>query len=182
MKHLGTEIIETERLILRPFVRDDAQAMFNNWAKEPEVTRFLTWPTYDSVETACAILADWTGQYVRKDFYQWAIVPKFLGQPIGSISVVAQNEKARWMEIGYCIGKNWWHQGYTSEAMQAVMDFLFDQVGVNRIQACHATINPHSGDVMKKCGMELEGIHRQAGWCNAGVVDMCCYAKLKQDR
>lgn len=182
MKHLGTEVIETERLMLRPFQKEDAQAMFDNWAKDPEVTRFLTWPAYTTVETANSILADWTSQYVRKDYYNWAIVPKDLGQPIGSVSVTEQNEKAQWMEIGYCIGKPWWHQGYTSEAMAAVMDFLFDKVGVNRIQACHAVENPHSGGVMKKCGMEFEGIHRQAGWCNVGIVDMCYYARLKQDR
>jgi ribosomal-protein-alanine N-acetyltransferase len=52
MKHIGTKRIETERLILRRVTHEDAQAMYRNWASDPEVTRYLTWPTYEKVETA----------------------------------------------------------------------------------------------------------------------------------
>lgn len=57
--------------------------------------------------------------------------------PIGAMNVVSFNEKVKSATIGYCIGRNWWRQGYTSEALQAVMDFLFDEVGVLRIEAEH---------------------------------------------
>lgn len=50
MDHLGTKRIETQRLILRPFVQEDAQAMYENWCSDPEVTKYLTWPAYTSVE------------------------------------------------------------------------------------------------------------------------------------
>lgn len=56
MKHLGTKPMETPRLVLRPFVREDAQAMFDNWASDPAVTKFLSWPTYRNVEDAHSIL------------------------------------------------------------------------------------------------------------------------------
>ena len=55
MKHCGTQRIETERLLLRRFSIDDADAMFRNWASDPEVTRFLTWPAHSSVEVSRAV-------------------------------------------------------------------------------------------------------------------------------
>lgn len=50
MRHCGTKVIETERLILRQFEMDDKTAMFNNWASDTDVAKYLTWPAHDSVE------------------------------------------------------------------------------------------------------------------------------------
>ena len=146
------------------------------------VTKFLTWPVYTSLDTAIHILNEWTASYEKPDFYQWAIVPKDINEPIGSISVVSTNEKTQMAEIGYCIGRSWWNQGITSEALRAVIDFMFDQVGANRIQAKHDVNNPHSGLVMKKCGMKYEGTLRSAAVNNQGVCDVSIYALLKSDR
>ena len=108
MNHQGTNTIETQRLILRRFTLEDASAMYRNWASDPEVTRFLTWPTHSSVEVSRQVLLDWTEQYQDDTFYQWAIVPKELGEPVGSIGVVHLNEQAQLAHIGYCICANWW--------------------------------------------------------------------------
>lgn len=182
MTHLGTKILETERLQLRPFEKTDAQAMFANWASDPEVTKFMTWPTHASVDISAAVLEDWTSHYGEEGYYQWAIVLKDLGLPIGSISVVRQNDQVGKVEIGYCIGKQWWHQGITSEALQAVITFFLGEVGANRVEACHDPNNPHSGGVMAKCGMTYEGTQRQAGVNNQGICDLCWYAILAQDK
>ncbi|MDO4379724.1 MAG: GNAT family protein, partial [Clostridia bacterium] len=103
-------------------------------------------------------------------------------EPIGSISAVSVKEKISSVQIGYCIGKKWWHNGITSEALKAVMDYFFDVVGVNRIEARHDSKNPNSGKVMKKCGMKYEGTLRSADWNNQGICDACYYALLKSDR
>ena len=182
MNHCGTRMIETKRLLLRKFVIEDADAMFRNWASDKEVTKFLTWTVYTSLDAAIHILNEWTTSYEKPDFYQWAIVPKDVNEPIGSISVVSTNEKTQMAEIGYCIGRLWWNQGITSEALRAVIDFMFDQVGANRIQAKHDVNNPHSGLVMKKCGMKYEGTLRSAAVNNQGVCDVSIYALLKSDR
>ena len=182
MKHLGTQIIETPRLILRRFMLEDAPAMYCNWASDPEVTKYLSWPTHSSVAVSQQVLLDWTGQYGDERFYQWAIVPKKLGQPIGSIGAVRLNDQARLVHIGYCIGRNWWHQGITSEAMKAVMDYFFEEVGVNRVEARHDPRNVNSGAVMRKCGMQFEGTHRQSDWSNQGICDASWYALLAQER
>lgn len=182
MKHLGTKTLETPRLILRQFCADDAQAMYDNWCSEPEVTKYLTWPTYTSVDTAHEILAIWTKEYEKKDFYQWAIELKETGQPVGSISVVEQKEKVKVAHIGYCIGKQWWHMGIMSETLKAVMDFLFDEVGFNRLESRHDPNNPNSGKVMTKCGMKYECTMRQSDWNNQGICDAAWYALLKEER
>ena len=183
MKHLGTKVLETERLILRPCVPEDAGPMFRNWAGDPEVTKYLTWPTHTSEEVSAMVIADWQKRCEKPDCYLWVIVLKELNEPIGSMSVVnIIDEKIQAMEVGYCIGQRWWHQGITSEALSRVMDFLFDEVGIQRVSARHDPRNPRSGAVMRKCGMKYEGTHRRADWNNQGVCDEAVYALLRDER
>lgn len=182
MKHLGTCTLETERLILRMFTMEDAQAMFENWASDVEVTRFLTWPAHKSAAVSRSVLESWVSGYEKPDFYQWAIVLKSLGQPIGTISVVEQDDRFQKAHIGYCIGKNWWHQGIMSEALKAVMNFLFDDVGYQRLEARHDPRNPNSGAVMMKCGMKYEGTLRRSDRNNQGICDASWYAALREER
>ena len=183
MNHQGTKRIETPRLILRPFTTADAEAMYKNWASDKTVTQYLTWPAHGSVQVTGQLLALWEENYARKDYYQWAIVPKDgPDEPIGGMSVVSYNEDLDSAEVGYCIGRLWWNQGLTAEALQAVIDFLFDEVGVNRIEARHDTRNPASGKVMQKCAMQVEGTMRQAARNNQGICDIRQYAILRQDR
>jgi ribosomal-protein-alanine N-acetyltransferase len=91
VNHKGTQVLTTPRLTLRPFMADDAPAMFANWAGDPEVTKFLTWPTHPNVEVSQMICNDWASHYTESDYYQWAIV--YNGQPIGSMAVVDHDER-----------------------------------------------------------------------------------------
>ena len=183
MNHCGTQRLETERLILRRFAIEDAEAMFRNWAADPEVTKYLTWPAHAGADVSRAVLEDWTAAYARPDYYQWAIVLKGNGgDPIGSIGAVALNEDVSVAQIGYCLGRGWWHRGIMSEALNAVIDFFFNEVGANRVEARHDPRNPHSGAVMQKCGMQYEGTQRSSDRNNQGICDTCWYAILKSDR
>ena len=110
-----------------------------------------------------------------------AIVPKDLGEPINGINIVRSNMDTGSVTIAYRIGKAWWRKGYTSEAFATVIKFLFEEVGVNRIEATHPQENPNSGKVMAKCGLKYEGTLRQAGKNNQGVFDELCYAILAED-
>lgn len=181
--HKGTQAIETPRLLLRRAVAEDAQPMFDHWANDPEVTKYLTWAPHGTVEVTKVVIHAWIRSYEKDNTYQWMIALKETPHsPIGTISVVAQNSDIGSAEIGYCIGRDWWHQGIMAEALQAVMDFLFDEVGMNRLEARHDPQNPNSGAVMKKCKMEYEGTLRQSDRNNQGLCDTCVYALLKQDR
>lgn len=182
LTHQGTKTLETPQLILRRFTTEDAQPMFDNWASDPEVTKFLTWPAHRDPEITARVLKSWVEDYAKADIYQWAITLRTYGDaPIGSIGVVAFDEGTACAEIGYCIGRRWWHQGIMSEALSAVMGFLIGEVGVNRIQARHDVRNPHSGAVMRKCGMRYEGTFRQAGRNQQGICDVSQYAFLAGD-
>ncbi len=183
MQHRGTKLLETDRLILRPFYVEDADAMFRNWASDPDVTKYLTWPPHSHINITRFLLENWVKEYDNPSFYQWAIVLKENGpEPIGSISVVSKKEEIRAAEIGYCMGKNWWHRGIMTEALRSVIDYLFDEVGFLRLESRHDPNNPHSGAVMRKCGMHLEAITRQSDLNNQGIVDACHYALLKKER
>lgn len=183
MKHLGTQYLETERLILRKFTEKDAKAMFQNWASDKEVTKYLMWTELKTEEESLNIIKEWIESYEKEDYYQWAIVIKNEGpDPIGCIGVSSYNDKVMMVHIGYSIGKKWWNQGITSEALKVIMDFFFDEVGVMRIESRHDPRNIYSGSVMKKCGMRYEGTLRMADWNNQGICDAAYYALLKSER
>lgn len=183
MKHCSTQRLETERLVLRRYVESDAEAMYRNWASDREVTKYLMWQPHSSQEVSQSVINDWIEHYSDKDYYNWAIVLKDgADEPIGNIAVVHMNEEISMVHIGYCIGRRWWHNGITSEALKAVMDFLFDEVNANRIESRHDPRNPNSGKVMQKCSMKYEGTLRSSDWNNQGICDACYYALLKSER
>jgi RimJ/RimL family protein N-acetyltransferase len=80
--------------------------MFRNWASDPEVTKFLTWPVHGCIAVSETVIGSWIQEYEQDSYYQWMIVLKELGQPIGSISVVRQSDRVKEAEIGYCIGSS----------------------------------------------------------------------------
>ena len=84
--------------------------------------------------------------------------------------------------LGYCLGRTWWHRGITTEALKAVIGFLLTEVGLRRVDAYHDPRNPHSGAVMKKCGMQYEGTLRASVQNNQGICDACWYGILKDEK
>lgn len=181
MKHKGTVTLETERLILRKFTENDAEAVFRNWASDDEVTKYLTWPAHRSVEDSAGYIAYCLGTYIEISSYQWGIELKETGELFGNISVVRMNEDIEAAELGYVIGRRFWGNGYMAEAVKAVIAFLFEEVGVNRISARHDTNNPNSGKVMKKAGMQYEGTLRQGDRNNQGIVDCAICSVLRSE-
>lgn len=182
MNHKGTLRIDTENLILRKFKLSDAEAMYKNWASDSEVTKFLTWNPIDSVEVSKSIIEGWVDEYKNNNIYQWAIVPKNNGdEPIGAISVVRQDEEVSMVQVGYCIGRQWWNKGITSEALSALIKFFINEVNVNRIEARFDPRNLNSGKVMMKCGMKYEGTMRKADKNNQGICDSVMYSLLAEE-
>ena len=180
LNHKGTTTIKTKRLTLRRFTLQDAEAMYSNWASDTRVAKFLTWLPHESIEVTKALLNDWCTHYDEKNYYNWLI--EFEGQAIGNISVVRQSERDRSCEIGYCLAWKHWGKGITSEALKAVVDFLFSQVHMHRIVVENATENPVSGFVAKKCGFTLEGIRKEAFLAFDGRwFDICHNAILETE-
>ena len=128
MNHKGSVELLTKRLLLRPFRMEDAYAMYENWASDEEVVKYLRWPAHQDVTISQKVLSQWTSHYHEPDYNQWAIELRESHQIIGSISVVSKNEEVGMVHIGYCIGRTWWHQGYTSEALERLITFFFEDV------------------------------------------------------
>lgn len=171
MTHCGPIIIETPRLTLRPFAESDAQNMFSNWASDPEVTKFLTWPTHESVEVTRKVIGFWSDRDNLTN-YNWCIALKPNDEAIGSIAAVAIDEESESLEIGYCISKRFWGQGIVPEAAKALIKTLFQRTGAKRITAKHDLNNPNSGKVMQKAGMrflETREAENNTGKCTVAV-------------
>ena len=178
---LETKTLETERLILRQFQIEDVPAVFETWASDPEATRYMSWPTHQSMKDTENYIEFTREMYEKKTGCDWAITLKDTGKVIGSLGAFLENERAKSINSGYIIGKPFWRQGYTSEAYCAVIDYLFRETEVLRIAAYHDPRNVGSGAVMRKCGLQYEGTLRAADANNAGICDTARYAILKSD-
>lgn len=110
--------LETERLLLRHIRRDDAQRIFDCWASDPEVTRYLTWQPHASVAVTEAIVARWLADYDKPDTYRYGIELRETGELIGMIDVVGYHHGNP--VIGYCSGRAYWGNGYMTEALKAL--------------------------------------------------------------
>lgn len=180
LTHKGTQPIHTKRLLLRKFRVDDAQAMFDNWANDDRVTRFLTWVPHGSPDFTKQLLESWCAAYENPSAYNWAI--EFEGKVVGNISVVRLSEKCEYAELGYSLGYDYWNKGIMTEAAKAVIDYLFAEVGVNRVGISHAVKNPASGKVAQKCGLTYEGTKREYyKTSNGEFLDISDYGILRRE-
>lgn len=159
MKHSGTKTIKTTRLILKKLDLTDAEMMFHNWTGDDKVTRFLRWDAHKSISDTMNMIQQWVDSYQHDSTYYWGMYLKS-GEMIGSIGITITSEYDRRGELGYKIGSRWWNQGYSSEAAKAVIDYMFRNTDLERIDAFSSVENPASRKVMEKAGMRYEGLLR----------------------
>ena len=176
--HKGTKTIETERLILRKYKLTDAEAIFIHWTSDEEIR----WESHKTVEETQSELNNWIKNYDRIDFYEWGIELKENRQIIGAIAAIQCDNKLLSCEVVYNISKYYRRQNLMTEALKAVISFLFAEVGFNRIEARYDIVNPASGRVMEKAGMKFEGILRQNCLRKDGTFgDLKVFSILKSD-
>lgn len=159
LTHKGTVTLNTQRLILRRLTIDDAQAMYDNWATDEKVNKYLSWNLHASVEATKELLTKWIAEYENPEQYCWVI--EYDNTIIGTIGLHAISNKSLHCDMGYCIGSKWWGKGIVTEAARAVIKFAFNEIGMNKVCALHDTENIGSGRVMEKNGMIREGCFRK---------------------
>lgn len=152
------EHFDTERLRLRPVGVDDAPALFATYASDPQATRFLSWPTHDSVEQTIEFLEEAEANWDRGSEFVWALVPRDEHRPIGALGAALGPHG---VEIGYVLGSRWWGRGLMAEAVAAVMAWLRPQPTVYRIWAYCAVGHQRSARVLERAGMTYEGTLRR---------------------
>ena len=160
MNNIGTIKLETERLILRRGTKVDATQVYENYGKDPLVSKYVVWNQHKSVEDAINLMEKWEKSYDELNSYKWLVIKKNTNEVIGSITAVKVDEINKTIALGYCYGSKWWNQGYATEALKCVIKFFFEEVKVETIYANHLTDNIASGLVMKKAGMMFEGTLR----------------------
>ena len=145
-------ILETDHLILRPWVEDDAEELYK-YAKDPDVGPMAGWPVHASVENSREII-----RAVLSAPETYAVCMKETGKPVGSIGLhrndlATQDDE---YELGYWLGKPYWGQGIIPEASREVLRYAFEDLGMNRIWCGYYDGNEKSRRVQVKLGFEYQ--------------------------
>lgn len=182
LNHVGTIILESDRLILRKFEFNDVYDMYNNWAYNCKVTKNLTWKPHDNIEITKFIIRSWTQNYKNIDYYNWCIEEKSSNQVIGSINLTNVDSINESLEVGYCLSSEFWNKGIMTESLNLVLDFVFNYIKINRITSKCSTNNIASMRVLKKCGFLYEGTLRSIVKDSRNkFIDCKYYSLLKKD-
>jgi len=150
MQLLIPEKIVTERLVLLRFRCEDSEEIFYTYASKPEATKFMAWPTHQSItDTRNFLNYAIEGWGLGKD-YSLAIRLKSTNRMIGSCGMLNDDGK---IQFGYVLSPSHWGHGYATEATGAMLTQLKNQSGIFRIGTFVDVENTASINVLKKCGL-----------------------------
>lgn len=177
MQDLGTNRLETKRLILRRFELSDAQEVYNTWTSDPKVSRYVSWSPHKNVSETQALIQSWIERY-DNNAYNWVVELKDSHTLIGNISAISVSRTHHNCEIGYCYGWKYWGEGYATEALCAVIDYLLQDCDFHLVEAKHQGTNPASGRVMEKAGMQKEAVLKERRYDarTDSYTDLVCYS------
>ena len=172
-------LFRTERLRLRTPGLDDAEAIFEEYAADPDVTRYMTWVPHETSDTVVEFLRGLQQRHEDGTEFAWVIEKADLQRPIGMIGARARGHK---VDIGYVLARPYWNQGFMTEAITAVSTWFLSQTGVFRVWAVCDTQNPGSARALEKSGFEREGMLRR--WivhpnCPDGPRDCFMYGRTR---
>lgn len=160
MHHAGTQLIETERLILDRLTRDDVDSI-SSWSGDPAVYQYLSaYPkSRAEVEKVVGMVVD---AYARPDCYYWAIRIKGSKDVIGVIFMDTVYDRNCMCAVEFILARRHWGFGYAEEALRAIINYMFTHTDCHRMQA-KAPINHRAGEVtLHRVGMFREGVLREA--------------------
>lgn len=173
-----SNILITNRCILRKVRKEDAEPMFDNWANDKEVTKYLTWNPHENVENTKQIINQWLKEEDDPRTIRFIITLKDSDEPVGSIDIVRYIDDNP--EIGYCLSKKYWNQGIMSEVCKAFVKYLFD-IGFKKIYINAMEDNIGSNRVIEKCGFKFikkERLEHQS-FCKPEPGTINCYELVK---
>jgi len=173
--------IATPRLLLRAYTERDFEGV-HAYASDPETVRFMTWGPNTPQQTR-----DFRREAVAQQSvtprvnYHFVVALRESGQIIGGCGIHIRQPEHRGAEIGYCFHRDFWGQGYATEAAAALLRFGFEQLQMHRIYARCDPLNIGSERVMQKNGMRKEGHFRQIYWRKGKWRDSLLYAILAEE-
>ncbi len=148
-------VLETNRLILRPWEESDAESLFQ-YASHPDVGPIAGWPVHTSIENSREIIRN-----ILSAPETYAVVLKESGQPVGSIGLMLGKSSNIGLsdseaEIGYWIGVPYWGQGLIPEAVRELIRYGFESLKLKRIWCGYFDGNEKSRRVQEKCGFHFD--------------------------
>jgi len=168
------ETLDAKNILLRKFKKEDAEDVFE-YGSDEETLKYLVWDGLKTIDDAKAAIID----YYWSQPGIFAIELKENKKCIGCIDLrlEAEHEKS---SFGYVLNRKFWGKGYMTEALSAVLRLCFEKLDLNRVEIVHFIGNEASGKVMKKCGMELEGIFKQEVKVKGIFRDVAHYGITKE--
>lgn len=127
--------------------------MIHNFMKEPELTKYEDWIPHENIEYTRGFISWLTGDYKDEQTYCWGM--ELENEIIGFVLMANVNEWSG--SIAYFLKKEKWANGYATEAVYAIINYMFTEVGIDRVVAKHSIKNTASGKVLKKAGMRYRG-------------------------
>ena len=175
----NTPTLYTEHLTLERFTLEDVPAVREGLYSEAVCRNLFITPNKTTEEVTENIQWLLDGYETKEDFHQWAVREN--GECVGRMMLTV-SRRFHTGTVAYYLAEKAWGKGYMTEILKRVIDFCFDELGLNRVEADPFARNPASGRVMEKAGMTIEGLARQK-YCKDGeFLDAVLYAIVKGDR
>jgi len=138
---------------------EDASPIFQLYAQDTEVTKYLTWKPHLSITDTKTFLKSCLHNWQNGISFPWTIVRKNDKQLIGMLEIVNVDQTG--IQLGYVLARPFWGKGYMTEALLVIIDWAFNQNDIYRVWAICDIDNIASTKVMEKTGMQKEGILRR---------------------
>jgi len=171
---------ETPRLILRRLKLEDAPDYFE-FASNPLATKYTWWENHKTLEDSVNYIQQVINKYNSRNAYHWGIIYKDTNKIIGRTGIVSIDEVHKRLEIGFALSYDYWNFGIMTEATMPVIQYVFDVLEFNRIEARCNFENLASEKVLKKLGMKFEGILREQLIVKGIFTDQKMYSILRRE-
>ncbi len=179
--HIGTQTIETDRLVLRRFKYNDDDDMLKYWIADEKIQSLYSEPVYTTKAQVRELLNKYISSYKNSDYYRWAVIDKATQECIGQIAYFLVDSKNHFAEIEYCIGTDFQCKGFATEATKAIIKYGFEKINLHKVQICTKTINKPSQRVIEKCGFIYEGTLRDYFCIDGKYVGRLYHSILKEE-
>lgn len=181
MRFVELKELETPRLNLRRMRFEDLYDYYERITSDGDVTRYLTVEPHQDIGETMEELMSVLARYEEGGFYRWAIALKEDDGIIGIFELREFDEGAESCSFAYMLGKQWWGQGYATEAMREIFRFALEELVVQKITADHMAPNTASGAVMRKAGMVQVGVIPGKYEKHGQTHDAICYELSRAD-
>ena len=179
---MAQPVLKTERLLLRPFVANDAAAV-SRLAGDKRIADMATEiPHPYPVDAAQAWIATHAAEYEARHAAIYAIMLRESGVVIGAVALLDISLLDARAELGYWIGVDYWSQGYCTEAAERLVRYAHEELGITRLVACCLARNPASARVMEKLDMQCESRLPQHVHKHGEFVDVLLYGRNLAER